>query len=170
MSERAFVGLGSNLGDRLQNLRAGVHGLAGRERAEIVAVSPVFETAPVGGPAQGDYLNAVCELEWRGAARGLLETLLEIETGAGRVRGGERDSPRTLDLDLLLFGEQRIDEPGLVVPHPRMTQRGFVLEPLARLVPLRRHPVRGESYSDLALAVRGSEDVRPYGDASLLLR
>ena len=166
----AFIGMGSNLGDRAARLKAGLEALVARPEAALVAVSPVFETAPVGGPAQGNYLNAVCEVEWSGDARQLLDALLDIETTQGRVRGTEADAPRTLDLDLLLFADCTIDEPGLVVPHPRMQLRGFVLEPLARIAPLLRHPVIGETIEALAEKARRPDGVRAYADGSLLLR
>lgn len=127
---RAFLGLGSNLGDRRAELRRAVAGLS-----EVVAVSPVYETAPVGGPAgQPRYLNVVVELETRRTPRQLLEDARELEAAAGRVRV-ERDGPRTLDVDVLLVGDLVVDEPDLVVPHPRMAERRFVLVPLADLHP-----------------------------------
>jgi 2-amino-4-hydroxy-6-hydroxymethyldihydropteridine diphosphokinase len=129
----AYVALGSNLGDREAHLAHAVTALRATPGVEVEALSSVRETAPVGGPPQGAYLNAVVELRTQLTARALLERLLEIEAEAGRVRGPQRNAPRTLDLDLLLYGDEQIDEPGLVVPHPRMQQRGFVLEPLAEL-------------------------------------
>ena len=166
---RAFIGIGSNLGDRVRHLRCGVDGLRASERASLRAVSPVFETAPVGGPEQGDYLNAAIAIEWSGDARGLLTRLLEIERQAGRIRG-ERHGPRILDLDLLLFGDEVIDEPELLVPHPRMHERAFVLEPLGRLAPDFEHPVLGERIATLSERARDEQSVRPFGDASLLVR
>ena len=166
----AFIGMGSNLGDRLARLRAGVRALSARSEAALRAVSPVFETAPVGGPAQGDYLNAVAEVDWRGEPRVLLEALLEIEAAQGRVRDDIADAPRTLDLDLLLFADHVIEEPGLVVPHPRMAGRSFVLEPLACIAPLERHPLLGDSIEALAERVRAPGEVRFHADGSHLLR
>jgi 2-amino-4-hydroxy-6-hydroxymethyldihydropteridine diphosphokinase len=130
---RAFVALGSNLGDRRAHLRAAVAGLA--EAGRVAGVSPVYETAPVGGPAgQGPYLNAVVELETGWEPRALLGLAHRLEDEAGRVRA-ERWGPRTLDVDLLLVGDATIDEPDLTVPHPRMWERRFVLAPLADLAP-----------------------------------
>lgn len=127
---RAFLGLGSNLGDRLAYLRQAVAGLA-----DVVRVSSVYETDPVGGPEnQGAYLNAVVELDTELSARELLEVAQDLEAAAERVRL-ERWGPRTLDVDVLLVGEESIDEPDLVVPHPRMWERAFVLVPLAELAP-----------------------------------
>lgn len=134
----AYVALGSNLGDREAHLARAVEALRATPGVEVEALSTIRETAPVGGPPQGPYLNAVVELRTGLAARTLLERLLEIEAEAGRARGPQRNAPRTLDLDLLLYGDQEIDEPDLVVPHPRMQQRAFVLEPLAEL--RRRRP------------------------------
>ncbi|MGH2661428.1 MAG: 2-amino-4-hydroxy-6-hydroxymethyldihydropteridine diphosphokinase [Actinomycetota bacterium] len=128
---RAYLGLGSNLGDRLENLRRAVAMLADRG-VWAVRSSRVYETDPVGGPSQPDYLNAVVEVETGISARALLDTGLEVEEAMGRVRG-ERWGPRVIDVDVLTFGDQEIDEPGLTVPHPRMHERGFVLIPLLEL-------------------------------------
>src|SRR5947209_4645480 len=125
---RAFLGLGSNLGDRWTYLREAVASLP-----DVVAVSPVYETAPVGGPeGQGPYLNLVVELDTVLAPRELLGVAQRLETAAGRERG-ERWGPRTLDVDVLLVDDLTVDEPDLVVPHPRMWERRFVLAPLADL-------------------------------------
>jgi len=127
---RAFVALGSNLGDRRAHLRAAVAGLPG-----VVAVSPVYETDPVGGPeGQPPYLNAVVELDTESGPRELLELGQALEEMAGRVRA-ERWGPRTLDVDVLLVDDLVVDEPDLVVPHPRLRDRAFVLVPLHDLAP-----------------------------------
>ena len=127
---RAFVALGSNLGDRREHLRRAVAGLP-----DVVAVSPVYETDPVGGPAgQGPYLNAVVELDTDLGPRDLLEVGRRLEEEAARVRG-ERWGPRTLDVDVLLVGDLVVDEPDLQVPHPRLRSRAFVLVPLHDLAP-----------------------------------
>jgi 2-amino-4-hydroxy-6-hydroxymethyldihydropteridine diphosphokinase len=136
-STLAFVGLGSNLGDREGAIRQAA-ALIGAQR-----VSSIRETEPWGVADQPLFLNAVAELETGFEARALLERLLEVERELGRVRGGERWGPRTIDLDLLLYGEETIDEPGLTVPHPRLHQRLFVLEPLAELAPDLVVPGRG---------------------------
>ena len=133
-ARRAYVGIGSNLGDRLAHLRAAVHGLGAATSVSVVAVSAVYETAPVGGPRQPDYLNAVVALDTTLSPRGLLELAQALERDAHRVRG-ERFGPRTLDVDVLLVGEERVDEHDLEVPHPRLTERAFVLVPLADLAP-----------------------------------
>ena len=119
--------MGSNLGDSRRLLRDAVNALGDR----VVAVSPVYETEPVGGPpGQQDYLNIVVELDTDQTPRQLLGLCRRLEAAAGRVRG-ERWGPRTLDVDVLLVGELRVDEPDLVVPHPRMHERRFVMAPLA---------------------------------------
>ena len=128
---RAYLGLGSNLGDRLSNLRRAVE-LLEEEGVPVVRSSRVYETDPVGGPAQPDYLNAVVEVDAPGTARELLEAALAIEGAMGRERG-ERWGPRVIDVDVLTFGQETIDEPGLQVPHPRMHERAFVLIPLLEL-------------------------------------
>jgi 2-amino-4-hydroxy-6-hydroxymethyldihydropteridine diphosphokinase len=127
---RAFLGLGSNLGDRVGYLRAAVGSLP-----DLVATSPVYETDPVGGPDdQGAYLNLVAELRTSLGPRELLEVCRVLERAAGRVRA-VRWGPRTLDVDVLLVEGATVDEPDLQVPHPRMWERRFVLAPLADLAP-----------------------------------
>jgi 2-amino-4-hydroxy-6-hydroxymethyldihydropteridine diphosphokinase len=127
---RAFVGLGSNLGDRWAYLREAVASLP-----DVVAVSPVYETSPIGGPpGQGPYLNCVVELSTELSPRELLEVAQRLEVAAQR-EPGERWGPRTLDVDVLLVDDLTVDEPDLVVPHPRMWERRFVLAPLADLAP-----------------------------------
>lgn len=130
MGERAFVGLGSNLGDRRANLRRAVGGLPG-----VVAVSDVYETEPVGGPEdQPPYLNAVVELDTDLSPHDLLAVARRLEEEAERVRT-VRWGPRTLDVDVLLVGDLVVDEPDLQVPHPRLRHRAFVLVPLHDLAP-----------------------------------
>jgi 2-amino-4-hydroxy-6-hydroxymethyldihydropteridine diphosphokinase len=129
---RAYLGIGSNLGDRLSYLQAAADGLAATEGVTVVAVSPVYETDPVGGPEQPEYLNAVVAVETTLTARELLAAGQRLEAAAERARA-VRWGPRTLDIDLLLFGDAEIDEPDLVVPHPRWSERDFVLAPLADL-------------------------------------
>jgi 2-amino-4-hydroxy-6-hydroxymethyldihydropteridine diphosphokinase len=126
---RAFLGLGSNLGEREQLLRDAVAAIP-----DLVAVSPVYETDPVGGPEQGAFLNVVVELDTARSPRDLLALCQQLEAEAQRVRV-ERWGPRTLDADVLLVGDLVVDEPDLEVPHPRMWQRRFVLAPLSDLAP-----------------------------------
>jgi 2-amino-4-hydroxy-6-hydroxymethyldihydropteridine diphosphokinase len=128
---RAFIGLGSNLGDRLANLKEAVLRLAKTEGVDVTRVSRVYETSPV-GPPQPDFLNAVAEVWTSLSAMELLAVSLRIEEEMGRVRD-ERWGPRVIDLDLLNYGRMNIDEQGLIVPHPRMHERAFVLVPLLEL-------------------------------------
>jgi 2-amino-4-hydroxy-6-hydroxymethyldihydropteridine diphosphokinase len=156
----AWIALGSNLGDRQQNLRAAVAGLRAESGIEVVAVSRVYETDPVGPPPQGPYLNAVARVQTTLAPRELLALLLGIECSRGRRRSGQRNAPRTLDLDLLLYGDERIDADGLIVPHPRLHERAFVLEPLSEVAAGVTHPVLRESIAELARRLRDPAGVR----------
>ena len=141
---RIFVGLGSNLGDREGTLRAAVGRLRGLPETDVVRMSSLRDTDPVGYRNQPRFLNGVVELETTLAPRALLAALLELEAAFGRDRGTvPPQGPRTLDLDLLLYGQDRIDEPGLQVPHPRLQERRFVLEPLAELDPALEVPGKG---------------------------
>ena len=143
---RAFLALGSNLGDRRGYLKAAIDRLP-----DVVAVSEVYETDPVGGPpGQGAFLNCVVELRTARTPRELLGVAQAAEAAAARVRK-ERWGPRTLDVDVLLVGDEVVDEPDLVVPHPRMWERGFVLVPLADLAP---ELVVGHLTSDIGRGVR----------------
>ena len=150
---RAALGLGSNLGDRRGNLAAAVRGLA--EAGSIAAVSSLYETAPVGGPPQGPFLNAVAVVDTGLAPRSLLDLALALERAAGRRRR-VRWGPRTLDVDLLLYGRELVDEPGLQVPHPRLADRRFVLEPLIEAWPEAELP-NGRPVSSLLAAVAGQQ-------------
>jgi 2-amino-4-hydroxy-6-hydroxymethyldihydropteridine diphosphokinase len=138
---RAFVGLGTNLGDREATVGRAVELL--RERLDVRAVSSVRETEPWGLVDQPPFLNAAVEVETELTARELLDVLLEVERLLGRTRGGPRYGPRTIDLDLLVYGDETLDEPGLTVPHPRLHERPFALEPLAELAPDLVVPGRG---------------------------
>ena len=141
---RAYVGLGANLGDRESTLHEAVDALDAEEGIEVVAVSALRDTEPVGVGEQPQFLNGVVSLETTLSARDLLDSLLEIEQRFGRVRVPGEHGPRTLDLDLLLYGDEEIDEPGLTVPHPRLHDRRFVLEPLTELAPGLVIPGRGD--------------------------
>jgi 2-amino-4-hydroxy-6-hydroxymethyldihydropteridine diphosphokinase len=147
---RAYVGLGANLGDREPTLRAAVGALAAEDGVEVVSVSVLRETEPVGIGQQPLYLNGAAELETTLTARELLDRLLAIEQRFGRIRVSGEHGPRTLDLDLLLYGDEVIDEPELQVPHPRLHERRFVLEPLAELAPGLLVPGRGDVESLLS--------------------
>jgi len=131
----AYIGIGSNLGERESTIRDALALLAADPELEVEAVSSIRETDPVGMVDQPRFLNAAIRLATDLAPRPLLERLLAVEQQLGRVRTGERYGPRTIDLDLLLYGDEIVDEPGLRVPHPRLAERRFVLEPLAELDP-----------------------------------
>jgi len=133
---RAYIGLGSNLGDRAATLAAAVAELAAAPGVEVVGVSTLIDTEPVGLLDQPRFLNGVAVLETGVPPRALLDLLLAVEARFGRDRASvPAQGPRTLDLDLLLYGEEEIDEPGLRIPHPRLAERAFVLRPLAELEP-----------------------------------
>jgi len=134
--ECAYVGLGSNLNDPAKQVRAARKALAALALTRLQACSSLYLTAPIGPIPQPDFINAVCRLETRLSAAELLHSLLAIESAQGRVRQGEpRGGPRVLDLDLLLYGNHVIHEPELMVPHPRLRERAFVLRPLAEIDP-----------------------------------
>ena len=133
----AYVALGANLGDREASIRRAAE-LIGARR-----LSAIRETEPWGDADQPPYLNAVAELAWAAGARELLDRLLEVERALGRVRDGRRWGPRTIDLDLLVYGDETSDVPALQLPHPRLHERLFVLAPLAELAPALIVPGRG---------------------------
>ncbi|MBZ0070324.1 MAG: 2-amino-4-hydroxy-6-hydroxymethyldihydropteridine diphosphokinase [Gammaproteobacteria bacterium] len=134
-AETVFVGLGSNLDDPVRQVRAGLAALAALEQTELAGCSQLYRSAPMGPPGQPDYINAVARLHTRLAPETLLDALQAIEARAGRDRSGERWGPRTLDLDILLYTDRRIDSARLQVPHPGIAARNFVLYPLAELAP-----------------------------------
>jgi 2-amino-4-hydroxy-6-hydroxymethyldihydropteridine diphosphokinase len=140
----AYVGLGSNLGDRERLIR---------DAAELIGaarLSTIIETEPWGYDDQPRFLNAVAELDTPLTARQLLDHLLDVERWLGRERTGPQWGPRTIDLDLLVYGDETVDEPGLVVPHPRLRERDFALRPLAELVPSLKIPGIGTVQDALA--------------------
>ena len=155
----AYVALGSNLGDRWANLSAAVRRLRAEPGLRVVAASEVYETAPRDcPPGSADYLNSVVAVETERPPEDLLKLLLRIEQQFGRVRTGP-NSPRTLDLDLLLYDDRVIATPELTLPHPRMHERDFVLAPLAEIAPAAVHPTLGKTVRELRAAARGA--VRP---------
>lgn len=146
----AYIAFGSNLGDRLAKLRAALERLVAHESVTCTAQSSVYETAPVGGPSgQGPYLNAVATVRTSLAPEELLAHCLKIESDLGRVRH-ETNGPRIIDLDLLLYGDRVMESGSLILPHPRMHVRGFVLVPLAEIAPEVVHPVLRCSVNELA--------------------
>ena len=147
---RAYIALGANLGDRERTLLAAVDALAAEDGIEVVAVSTLRETEPVGVGDQPRFLNGAAELDTTLTARELLDRLLAVEQRFGRVRAVGEHGPRTLDLDLLLYGDEEIAEPGLEIPHPRLHDRRFVLEPLFELAPDLVVPGRGDVESLLS--------------------
>ena len=148
-SSRALIALGSNLGDRRAFLEQAIEALAQTPGLVVHAVSSFHETRPEGGPeCQGDYLNAAAILETMLSPAGLLRVMLEIENRLGRTRE-LRFGPRTIDLDLVLFGDRILDEPGLIVPHPRFRDRRFVLGPLAEIAPEAVDPTSGRTVAEL---------------------
>jgi 2-amino-4-hydroxy-6-hydroxymethyldihydropteridine diphosphokinase len=148
---RAYVGLGSNLGDREATIRAALAELDAADGVDVIAVSTLVDTAPVGYTDQPRFLNGAAALESRLLPRELLDLLLAVEARFGRDRAFvPAQGPRTLDLDLLLYGEARIHEPGLEIPHPRLHERAFVLGPLAELDPALEVPGKGSIQTLLA--------------------
>jgi 2-amino-4-hydroxy-6-hydroxymethyldihydropteridine diphosphokinase len=146
----AYVGLGSNLGDRESMITRAA------DLIDAVRLSTIRETEPWGYEDQPAFLNAVAEVETELAPRPLLDRLLEVESSLGRERDGPRWGPRTIDLDLLLYGQLAVDEPGLTVPHPRLAGRLFVLEPLNELAPAQKIPGNGTVSQALAGLQAGS--------------
>jgi 2-amino-4-hydroxy-6-hydroxymethyldihydropteridine diphosphokinase len=143
MATRVFIGLGANLGDPGHQVRSALAALATLPSSRLLATSSLYRSAPVGVDEQPDFVNAVAEIDTSLPARALLDELLGLEARFGRRR--ERPgTPRTLDLDLLLYGDRVIAEPGLVVPHPRMHERAFVLAPLAEIAPGTAVPGKGK--------------------------
>ena len=157
VGETAYLSLGSNLGDRAANLREALAQLdvAGR----LLAVSAFYETQPVDVPDQPWFLNCVAAIETDQTPRELLQLALRVEAAMGRLRMREKGA-RKIDIDIVLFGDWVVDEPGLKIPHPAMHQRRFVLEPLVEIAPEARHPVLGKTAQELLAAQAGGQVVR----------
>jgi len=150
--ERAYVGVGANLGDREESIARALELLSSRSGVEVAAVSRLRETEPWGYVDQPAFLNGAAAVDTSLAPAEFLAALLDVELELGRTRDGPRYGPRTIDLDLLLYGQQVIDEPGLAVPHPRLHERAFALEPLLDLDPDLTVPGRGR-VADLLAAL-----------------
>jgi 2-amino-4-hydroxy-6-hydroxymethyldihydropteridine diphosphokinase len=161
---RVVLGIGSNLGDRLENLQGAVDALSGTPGLDFVAVSPVYETAPVGGPEQPDYLNAVVIVGTALPARTILDRAHGIEAAFGRVRE-QHWGPRTLDVDVIAYGDEISDDPELTLPHPRAHERAFVLAPWHDIDPDAAIPGRGLVTGLLAAA--GTDGVKRAGGSEL---
>ena len=155
---QAVIGLGANLGEPVAQLRAAIEAIAQLPETSIVRVSSLYRTAPVGHAAQPDFVNAAVAVETALEPRALLAALLAIEAAAGRERTF-KDAPRTLDLDILLYGDRTIDEPGLAVPHPRLYERAFALAPLVEIEPEAVVPGRGRA-ADLLAALENQRAER----------
>jgi 2-amino-4-hydroxy-6-hydroxymethyldihydropteridine diphosphokinase len=158
-----FLAFGSNLGDREQALDKALLLLA-RQGFRDVKRSSTWLTEPVGGPPQGSYLNRVLQGETALSPEDLLDAALETERALGRVRG-DRNAPRTIDVDILFYGDERRQDDRLVLPHPRLHERRFVLVPLAEIAPDFRHPVLGLSVAELLARCPDRSDVRPWAPA-----
>ncbi len=146
---RVFLGVGSNEGDRLANVSRAIQELAGTPGVSLLQMATIIETEALGGPPQGPYLNTVVEVETGRAPRDLLDLLKLMEQRLGRTSSDERWGPRPIDLDILLYGNRIVHEPGLIIPHERLHERRFVLEPLAQLAPEVVHPVLKQTTTDL---------------------
>jgi 2-amino-4-hydroxy-6-hydroxymethyldihydropteridine diphosphokinase len=160
MLTATYLGLGSNLGDRVRHLAAAVRAIG--ELGVVTGVSGVYETDPVGFTDQPAFLNLVVGLDTALEPEALLERIRDIERSEGRRRTF-RNAPRTLDIDILLYGERALDRPGLTIPHPRMADRAFVLVPLLELAPGLAEPGTGRVYREHLEALHGAED--PAADA-----
>lgn len=151
---RVFIGIGSNTGDRLQHISDAVRTLGAVDGVRVVQMALIAETEPVGGPPQGPYLNTVAEIETALSPRQLLTVLQDIERRLGRQRTAQRWAPRPIDLDILLYDDRVSQEADLIIPHPRMHERRFVLEPLAQLAPNLVHPVLKRTIAELLTDTR----------------
>jgi 2-amino-4-hydroxy-6-hydroxymethyldihydropteridine diphosphokinase len=172
VSVRAFIGLGSNLDAPAARLQRALEDLELLPDSTFVAASPLYANPPFGPVAQGEFVNAVAAIDTSLAPRALLGELRRIEAAHGRVRDGTRWGPRTLDLDILMMGQRGegcLSLPELEVPHPRLHERAFALEPLCDLAPDLRHPVLGATIAELARRVRDPRAVRRLADGSTIL-
>lgn len=158
-----YIGLGSNLGDRLANLQQAAQLL--HNEVTLIQVSSVYETEPVGNAEQPWFLNAVLEGYTELGPQELLEFALAIETALGRVRSFP-NAPRTIDIDILLYGEEVVASSALTIPHPRLTERGFALCPLTEIAPHLEHPIIGETMESILASASELEETRHFADQS----
>lgn len=150
---RMVLGLGSNLGDRAENIAAALRALGEGPALRVIAASPLYETPPAGGPPQGDYLNGAVLVEASVSPREVLSRCLAVERSLGRVRPDPvRWGPRTIDIDVLWIEGLALREPDLIVPHPRLVERPFAVRPLVEVAPFATDPVSGALYRDVAAA------------------
>ncbi len=159
MSDEAvevYLGLGSNMGDRQGNLSRALDLLS--RKLQIGEVSSVYDTEPIGNVSQPRFLNMVCQVYTRIAPEALLALAKGIETKLGRA-SGKPNAPRPIDIDILLYGDHVIETPELVIPHPRLAERAFVLVPLAEIAPALKHPVSGETIKELLQGVTEKQGV-----------
>lgn len=158
MSEpvEVYLGLGSNMGNRQDNLDKALEFLS--QRLRVDKVSSVYDTEPVGNPNQPRFLNLVCQVYTTLAPAGLLTLAKGIESKLGRAFG-KSNAPRPIDIDILFYGDQVIETPELVVPHPRLAERAFVLVPLAEIAPDLRHPVTGKTIKELLRGLTEAQGV-----------
>jgi 2-amino-4-hydroxy-6-hydroxymethyldihydropteridine diphosphokinase len=158
-----YLGLGSNLEDRQNNLNLALDFIS--ERIKIEKLSPIYDTAPIGDTNQPRFLNMVARVSTRLPANTLLFMAKGIEAKLGRV---PIDSPRPIDIDILFYGDQVINTPPqLIVPHPRLVERGFVLTPLADIAPNLVHPVNKKTVKQMLEEIKGKDDVKPWGDPNV---
>jgi 2-amino-4-hydroxy-6-hydroxymethyldihydropteridine diphosphokinase len=148
MTVRCYIALGGNVGDVDANFRAALTGLAATPGVDVLEVSPVFRTQPVGQWAGGEFLNAAARIDTGLEPLALLDVLLQLERATG-PRKGPRWAPRALDLDLIFYGDRTIDDPRLQIPHPASWYRRFVLDPLAAIASELRHPIKGQTVAEL---------------------
>ena len=161
MEKTAYIGLGSNIGDRAENLKRAIDFLKAKEGLEVKKGSSYYETEPVGFKEQGWFLNAVAEVETSLSPEGILRVCQEIEDEMGRKRG-VRGGPRIIDLDILLYGDSIVDREDLKIPHPLMHNRKFVLVPLVEIAPEVIHPVLKKTVSSLLRELQDEQQVRRY--------
>jgi len=162
---RVFIGMGSNVGDRRAHCAEALARLARLPETELLRISPLLETEPAEGVAGGPFLNAVAELATALSPLDLLRALRTIEDALGRPPGHRPGMARTMDLDILLYGDRIVRENGLDIPHPRLAQRRFVLEPLVALAPNVRHPILNLSAADMLRGLDAAAAPRPASDA-----